>query len=191
MELTGWHWAGIAGAAGAAALGVWRLLRGAAEADASEEITAPGVPADDADVYAVARVLASEAGGQARVSKIAVGWVVKNEAARRGISPLALVLDKGTEFGPQGSGGRGFVASSNAPTKTDRDLAAAILADLIADPTDGATAFYSPRLLDRQYAAGKVKQSDSQRAAMYTARGYEEAVVPGMNDDFRFWRRAA
>lgn len=189
MELNGWHWAGIFGAAGVGLWGVVRALR----PSSSEEVTSPDVGdavSDLSDQEALARVIASEAGGQSRIAQLAVGWCVRNEAERLSRSISSLVAPRG-EYGPQGSGGRSFVSSARPATSKTRELAGLILGDLVGDPTGGATNFYSPRLLDRQYAAGEAKQSNQQRAEKYASKGYGEVVIPGMTDDFRFWRAPA
>src|SRR5438105_4732612 len=70
-------------------------------------------------VYALARVGASEAGGQKKIAKAAVMWVCMNEANRRGADVVKVILGSAQAFGPQGQGGRSFVSTSHDPQSID------------------------------------------------------------------------
>ena len=150
----------------------------------------------DPDVYALARVAASEAGGQKRIAKAAVCWVVMNEAARRGASPLLVVLGSGTAFGGQGTGGRGFVSSSHDPQTVDLEVAGGVWNRSIADPTDGALNFDSPHAYrDKIGDDGEVVQTATERVDAFAANraneGKELVTLEGVPEStFRFWRRA-
>lgn len=149
-----------------------------------------------ADVYALARVAASEAGGQKRVAKAGVCWVVMNEAARRGASPLVVVLGAASSFGHQGDGGRGFVASVRDPQTVDLEVAGGVYNRSIADPTDGAVNFDSPHAYRDQVGDdGEVVLTAAERVEAFAANrakeGKELVTLEGVPEaTFRFWRRA-
>jgi hypothetical protein len=148
------------------------------------------------DVYALARVGASEAGGQKRIAKTAVMWVVVNEATRETSSPLLVVLGTAQTFGPQGTGGRHFVASSHDPQPIDLEIADDVMAGNVADPTSGAVNFDSPRAYaDELDADGNVVQTAQERADAFAAARQSEGktlvVLDGVPETtFRFWGRA-
>jgi hypothetical protein len=135
-------------------------------------------------VYALARVGASEAGGQKKIAKVAVMYVVMNEADRRGSDVVSVILGSASGFGPQGTGGRGFVSSSHDPQTIDLLTAQGVVDGSIDDPTGGAVNFDSPRA----YA-------DPARADVFeanrTKEGKELVVLEGVPaSTFRFWRPA-
>ena len=150
----------------------------------------------DVDTYALARVCASEAGGQPRIAKAGVAWVVVNEANRRGKGLLEVVLGSAADFGSQGEGGRGFVTSAKAPQTIDLEIAEGVRTGEIADPTDGALNFDSPRSYkDKVDAEGNVVQTKEERIAAFQAgresEGKELLTLEGVSErTFRFWRRA-
>lgn len=149
------------------------------------------------DVLALARVGASEAGGQKRSAKIAVMWVVVNAANLRELGPIEVVLGSADTFGPQGSGGRGFVASSKDQQQVDVDIATGVMAGDIDDNTGGALHFDSPRSYkDKLDATGNVVQTAQQRADAFAAARQSEGFSLFVLDDvaattFRFWRKEA
>lgn len=135
-------------------------------------------------VYALARVAASEAGGQKRIAKEGVLFVVMNEADRRGVSALDVVLGSASAFGHQGTGGRGFVSSAKDPGSIDLDVADQVASGVVDDPTDGALNFDSPRSYE-----------DPARADLFAANRASEhkvlVVLDGVPEStFRFWRPA-
>jgi len=150
----------------------------------------------EVDVYALARVGASEAGGQKRIAKAAVMWVVMNEAARRGATPLEVILGAAPDFGHQGEGGRGFVASSRIGQTVDLEVAGGVWNRSIADPTDGALNFDSPGAYkDKKGADGQVIQTAQQRAQTFAENRASERkemiTLEGVPEStFRFWRLA-
>lgn len=138
----------------------------------------------DVAVYALARVGASEAGGQKKIAKAGVMWVVMNEATRRGSDVLRVILGSASSFGAQGTGGRGFVSSSHDPQTIDLVTAAGVVDGSIDDPTGGAVNFDSPRAY-----------SDPSRADTFAANrqseGKELVTLEGVPEStFRFWRPA-
>jgi hypothetical protein len=197
MKLTAAHWTGIAGAAGGIGLGVWWWFnRSTTEADVlSEDPTTPDSPLGLANaagvtpvVYALARAIQSEAGGQPQRAQIAVGWTIQNYAdAHKGGDILSAVLGSASVFGPQGTGGRGYVASSKAPTSATLALAAQIVAEQIGDPTGGAINFDSPHEQDREFAAGTSKKDAARVAVDRQNSGLVAYDVDVAGADFRFW----
>lgn len=150
----------------------------------------------DVGTYALARVSASEAGGQKRIAKQGVLSVVVNESARSGRSLLDVVLGSGSTFGAQGTGGRGFVSSAHDPGSIDFDVAGGIADGSTADPTGGALHFDSPGAYkDKLDADGNVVATAQQRidafAAARSAEGMELVLLDGVPEStFRFWRPA-
>ncbi len=188
-------------AAGVISMVVSRFMNRTAKNTADEVVPADvqGLAADvgvSPDVLALARVSASEAGGQKRSAKIGVLSVVLNEAARSGRGPLEVVLGSGSTFGPQGTGGRGFVASSHDQQPIDLDIAAGVFSGDIADNTGGALHFDSPRSYkDKLDDAGNVVETAQQRADAFAAARQAEGFSLFVLDDvpaatFRFWRGA-
>ena len=138
-------------------------------------------------VYALARVGASEAGGQKKIAKAGVMWVVMNEANRRGIDVLSVILGDASSFGPQGTGGRHFVSSSHDPQTIDLATAAGVADGSIDDPTGGALNFDSP--------GAYPDYPDSSKADTFAANreseGKELVLLDGVAEKtFRFWRPA-
>jgi hypothetical protein len=148
------------------------------------------------NVYALARVSASEAGGCSRAAKTAVCWVVRNEATRRKVSTLDVVLGSASGFGKQGTGGRGFVASSRDPGAVDYDVADQVDSGAVSDPTGGALHFDSPGAYkDQLDADGAIVRTADERieafASARQAEGFDLMLVDGVPaKTFRFWRRA-
>lgn len=132
---------------GLGGLVVWRASHRRALAPAPSE---PPI----GEVEALARVIASEAGGR-RYSldeQRAIAWTVRNRAAHRRITIARLVCSP--ECGPCC---RGRPFSSRLPAT---DATRAIAADVLAapakdDPTGGALAFFEPALQDALVAEGR------------------------------------
>lgn len=126
-----------------------RLRRGrkltSSEVDASGYVNpAPASLAASAglplDLYTIARVMSSEWGPAREAEKIAIGWVVKNEARHRGVSVTELVVKNGL-YGKQVQGR--FVGSSIDPYEDDLAAARKVLGSTY-DPTGGAVRFFHP-----------------------------------------------
>jgi hypothetical protein len=171
-----------------AALGTFISRRTATAIDGSV------VPADvqgladaagyDVAVYALARVGASEAGGQKKIAKAGVMWVVMNEANRRSVNVLDVILGDASSFGPQGTGGRHFVSSSHDPQTIDFVTAQGVSDGSIDDPTGGALNFDSPG------AYSDAAKADT-FAANRASEGKELVLLEGVAEKtFRFWRPA-
>lgn len=147
-------------------------------------------------VYALARVGASEAGGQKKIAKAGVMWVVMNEASRRGSNVVDVILGSASGFGAQGTGGRGFVSSSHDPQSIDFLTAQGVVDGSIDDPTGGAVNFDSPGAYkDKVDAGGNVVESAQDRADAFAANRESEGktlvVLEGVAEKtFRFWGRS-
>jgi len=141
--------------------------------------------ADSLDHEALARVSASEAGGQKLIAKAGVCWVVLNVANRTNRSVADVVLGSATSFGKQGTGGRSFVSSAKDPAPVDLDIASGVLGGTVLDPTGGAVNFDSPGAYD-----------DPSRADLFAANRAKEGkalvLLDGVSErTFRFWRPTA
>ena len=102
------------------------------------------------DVEALARVITSEADRYSEAERIAIGWAVRNRARKRGVSIARLVC--WPNCGPCCKG-RPF-SSARPASKVNMELARRVLAaPQSADPTDGATAFFEPKVQDWLVAA--------------------------------------
>lgn len=122
---------------------------------------APGV--DASDVEALARGLASEASGQSLDERRAIGWAIRNAAARRNRSIYQ--LGGGGDWGAQGetaaNGRRRMFSTRQAARDSDRQLAAQILSEPSSmDPVAGASAFFEPALQDLLAARGAAYRED-------------------------------
>ncbi len=192
--------AGVIGIGLLFALGTFMRRRTATSVDGTVVPEDVQALADDAGypvaVYALARVGASEAGGQKKVAKAAVMWVVMNEATRQRSNVVAVVLGSSGAFGPQGTGGRNFVSSSHDPQSIDFVTAAGVVDGTIDDPTGGAVNFDSPGAYrDKVDDDGNVVQTAAERAEAFAANREKEGktlvVLEGVPErTFRFWGRA-
>jgi hypothetical protein len=114
-----------------------------------------GSGADEAT--ALARVIASEVGRGTAAERAAIGWAVRNRAARRGVSIVRLVCTP--RCGPQHEDHAKLRPFSSAQVASGDDvhLAAEIVAAAKSeDPTGGAFSFIEPALQDKLAAAGKL-----------------------------------
>jgi hypothetical protein len=109
-----------------------------------------GTALDPDEVEALARVIASEAGGGTRAEKLAIGWTERNRALALGRSLYAIFFPWREQKGANPP------ASSARPATDDtRSVAREVLsAPQAQDPTQGATAFFEPKLQDILFKAG-------------------------------------
>lgn len=146
------------------------------------------------DVYALARGISSEEGTSSNTTKAAVGWAIRNEADRRGVSIFQLVThaklpahsgrygtQRNIEEGTDGyDGSDRFISTAQDPYDGDITIASGILDGTIPDVTGGANQFDRP--------SGE-KNPDAV-AANRIAAGSEQ--VQGIDDlvdgDLRLWR---
>lgn len=110
------------------------------------------------DTYSLARVIASETGSSENITeKIAIGWVVKNEANYRKISVSNLITRSNKGNGRYGKQRQGrFVGSSLDPYERDAEIASNVLAS-ISDPTAKSVRFFN------QKAQARLSVSDPSR----------------------------
>ena len=79
----------------------------------------------------LARVIASEAGGESEAAQIMVGWTVVNRMKQKGYQTVSLI-----PFGQYAHG--------SMPTLNSLRIAKGILEGTIRDNSQGATNFYTP-----------------------------------------------
>jgi hypothetical protein len=182
------RWVAAGAAAVAAGLGLWFFMRRKPDGVADPKSSTPE------EVEALARAIASEAGGEPRIIQAAVGYAVLNESIRRGTSVWRLVRGTADAWGAQGSGGRGFVSSRLAPTAAHIQLGRAVLSGDEPDPTGGATQFDSPRAQRALLARGTpgYTKTPEDVAAARIADGKVMVLLPGVPEErFRMWKAVA
>lgn len=120
-----------------------------------------GLAPDDID--ALARVITSEAGSGSLAEKRAIGWTVRNRAAKARKSIAQLVC---APCGPQ-EPGRPFSSRQPATAEARRIAAEILAAPPGGDPTAGATAFFEPALQDKLAKAGGIRTPEG-KVVKYT-----------------------
>jgi hypothetical protein len=161
----------------------------------------PGSPAElaaqaglDVETYSLARAIASEEGRSSALTKIAVGWAIKNYCAKHGTSITGRVTNALTpshagSYGTQRdieegtdhyNGSDRYCSTALDPYDQDGQIAVGILTGAIPDPTDGADQFDRP--------AGE--KDPDQVAANRVSSGAELVQVDGV-DGLRFWRTSS
>lgn len=141
-------------------------------------------------VWALATVIASEAGSGPALAKIAIAWAVRNEAQRRGVSVFKLIAPDG-KFGSQQ--GR-YAASVHPPSAADVRIAEMVARNEVADPTNGAVQWDSPAAQRKLLARGEpgYTKTPEMVAAERQASGKTVVYLPGVDPDYlRLWRPAA
>ncbi|MDD5367330.1 MAG: hypothetical protein PHR30_18505 [Gallionellaceae bacterium] len=146
------------------------------------------------DVYALARMISSEAGGASEQAKIAIAWTAVNEARRRKVTISGLLLAGHTRkgapsssagfFGAQKTGK--YATTAHEATAVDLAIARKVYGGVVADPTGGATQFDSPRsqivgVAGNTKTAAQVAAERSAHSDLVVASGVDPNV-------FRFWR---
>jgi hypothetical protein len=155
----------------------------------------------DIDTYALARMLSSENGNDPAIYKVAIGWAAVNRAGGRGIAEV-LLSGHGDTYGhfarqnaryrtgaldadgePATAHAGKYASTALDPREDDVAIGKAILAGEIPDPTGGATNFFSPRVQDAGYAAGKPGYTkDAQEVdAAWTAGGLVRVELDGID----------
>lgn len=110
------------------------------------------------NVQDLARVIVTEAGGENQTAQTAVGWTLRNRMVRNGTNDVERVW-------------RPAYQHRKNPTASALVLAKGILDGTVADPTSGATHFYTPQAMP--------KKGDP-TAGIDVAGGLE--TVPGVTD---------
>jgi len=147
---------------------------------------------DERDIEALARMIASETRANDKpIIKIAVCWVCKNEAERKGKTVHDLVMPGGVPSG-QNTGGR-FVSTRNSGTDEGREIARQVMSGEVSDPTNNSIQFDSP-VAQRAALARNVlnySKTPEQIAESRMNEGKEMVGLPGISTDYiRFWRYA-
>ncbi len=166
----------------------------------------------EVNVYALARSLSSEHGRDGDSYLRAVAWATRNKARERGITILQLLTDgKGVAgdgfFGEQkAAAGTKYASTQLDPYERHVRIALEVMgAPLSADPTRGATHYYSPRASDQLAARAETDPNYAKyrgnTAAVVDARwrapgglypeGAVPVVPPGVNPrQLTLYRRA-
>ncbi|MGH9442404.1 MAG: hypothetical protein ACRD16_09010 [Thermoanaerobaculia bacterium] len=144
------------------------------------------------DVYAAARMIASEETHSDRPTKIAICWCLFNEAARRGKTVSAVLLyaknpvNRG-HFGSQKDldpdsdnykNSDRYASTRLDPYDEELVIAQAVASGEIRDPTGGC----------QQYDRPAGEANPQQVAANRIQSGAELVDVPGTDPGLRFWR---
>jgi hypothetical protein len=149
----------------------------------------------DVEAYSLARAISSEEGRSSAAIKVAVGWSIRNYAAKHGRTITAQVTrannsDHAGSYGTQkdidpsspdqGKSDR-YCSTALDPYDQDGQIAAGILSGAIPDTTNGADQFDRP--------AGE--KNPDQIAQNRIDAGAVQVDVAGVDGDaIRFWRTA-
>jgi len=143
------------------------------------------IPASEADIEALGRMIISENGNDPEIVQVAIAWTAKNEAKRRKKSIADLVMPGGV---PAPQTGR-YASTARAATNASREIARKVIKGIVADPTGGAIQFDAPKTQDILYKQGKVTKTAAQIAASRIADGKEMVTVAGVDPGYmRWWR---
>ncbi len=136
--------------------------------------------------FTLATVLASEAGGLHPLAKVAIAHAVKNMARKRGISVFKLIAPDGRYGSQQGR----HASSKRAPSLADLEIAEAVEAGKLADPSDGAIQWDSPDAQRALLARGEpgYQKTPETVAEERRAKGRRLVILPGLAENqFRMW----
>lgn len=141
------------------------------------------------DAYAMARVVRSEVGTRASVEKVAVAWVLRNDAADLNWSIARAVTFHRTasrdgRFGRQTSG---RYASGLDPYESDLNIAESVLSAHFPDPTRGALKFVHKAAFGVQAGTRTYEEV----LAEWRREGLEPRSVHGAADDFVVFTRGS
>ncbi len=109
------------------------MARHAQSAKHSKPAQLPSGSKNETDL---AKLIVTESGGLSRVTQTAVGWTVRNRMIRNGTAQVDHAWH-GYQHG-------------KAPTAAAILIAKGILDGTIPDPTDGATHFYTPKIMPKE-----------------------------------------
>jgi hypothetical protein len=142
------------------------------------------------DIYALARMLISEAGEKNKAAMTAVGWAAVNHAIARGESISTVLLrGKGAsegKFGGQNTGGK-YASTKQVPSDATVALAKGILAHTVPDPTKGARQWDAPAAQNAM--VGKVAGYTKTASDVATERlKTNDLVMVSGVPSIRFWR---
>lgn len=208
-----WYWAlGGAAVAGLAVLGnevrimVQRGSRVGPKTTAVPDGSGGVVPDDpralaaaagmNLDAYALARAISSEHGRDNVSTKIAIAWAVRNAARADGVTLFRkLTHHDGPadgKFSAQDVHPVKYASTRLDPYEQEAQIASAVVAGTIGDPTSGATNFFSPSAQRAAHARNPTTtKSPEQVTALWESRGLEPVAVAGTDPDtVTFFRRA-
>jgi hypothetical protein len=143
-------------------------------------------------VYALARMASSEHGRDGELIKRAVMHVAQNEARRRRVDVVRLILGPDGKFGSQEyHGGGEYVSTRQDPYEDDIEIATRVASGLDSDPTDGATNFFSPRAQDALWREGRVTRDAEAQDARWRGLGLAYVPVAGVDPRLISFYKAA
>lgn len=143
--------------------------------------------------FILATMVASEAGSQHPLAQYGVAHAALNRAKQEKKSLYGLLTPKGT-FGSQGFGGRGYAATKNPPTLAHLEVAEKAISGQVADPTNGASQFDSPRVQRKGVEEGWAlyTKGPEEVAQDRIKSGMEAVFLTGIDPDtIRFWRKVS
>lgn len=163
----------------------------------------PNAKSHPDDIESLARVIASEAGGEPEAIQIAVAYASMNAASKLKTSLTALVKYPDGKYGPQTRGisvkdpktgktkwKQAYCASGKDPLPRHRTLAAKVYNRKVSDPTRGAVQYDSPQAQRKLLAMKKpgYKKTPEDVAAARRKAGKTLVLLPGVPEDrFRMW----
>jgi hypothetical protein len=141
------------------------------------------------EVYALARMIRSEAGGNPEIERMSVAFVALNDAKALKWDLVKLLTyhkdsKRANKFGPQITG---RYATTEDPYEIDLETAENVLSGKYPDPTFGATKFAHIKSFGKQAGTGTYEAT----LAKWTKDGYNVDSVPGSSSDFVIFRKYA
>lgn len=146
------------------------------------------------DAFLLGTLLASEAGSQPDVAKIAIAFAALTQAARLGVSLRTLLAPKalGGKLGGQLGG---YASTARPPTKHDIEIGEGVLSGRYTNPAPGAIQWDSPRAQDillRKKVPGYGDSADAIAHRRQVVEGKEAVYLAEVSkNELRLWRPAA
>lgn len=153
----------------------------------SELAKADGV---SVEVESLARTMQSEDSG--RAARIGIGWATKNMAKKKGQSITQLVTYSKNpavngKYSDQKVSGGKYCASHKSPSRETLDIAAAIIAGTIKDPTGGAIQWDAPKTQDALHKKDPAKFKPASEIANARIKAGRRPVQLDGVTTTRFW----
>ena len=145
------------------------------------------------DAFLLGTLLASEAGNQPDMAKVAIAFAALTQAKHLGVTLRTLLAPKalGGKLGGQLGG---YASTARPPTKHDVEIGEGVLTGKYINPTPGAIQWDSPRAQDKLLEKGApgYRMNADQLAHMRQSEGKVPVYVADINpSELRLWRPAA